>query len=129
MTVHEVTICSEYPDGITLDQIRQAVQNWVDNHDEWLGDDAEQTVDAVNTKEDTTNDGVQILAGEFRFNTTTTKVQILDDAEATLQNYVAWYRLGYHVCDHDETDPGQCDFTDQREYNPGQIPPGVGTFT
>jgi len=125
MTVNLVRVYAEWPDGYTIDQIQNAVNDWIDNHARWTDDWVSHEVTAANTEYDTDKPGVDFVAGDFRFTTDDTKAAILDDAEARLQQYVAWYRLGYHVCRHDET--GECGPWDTREY--GTIPAGIPDFT
>lgn len=125
MTIHLVTVLSENPDEYTLDQIRQQVNDWVESHVEWLQDTEEHRISRAWTDVDTSV-GVEYLEGNFRFTLDDDKTTLLDDAEANLQPYVAWYRLGYHSCDHDENAQAGCSWDEEREY--GTIPPGVPDF-
>lgn len=122
MTVHMVRIFSHFPDGYTVDQINDRVQNWVDNHTEWSEDPISHAV--VERQAGWPVDpGTVYLTGDFRFMPEDDKTALLDDAEAALQGNVSWYRLGYHVCDHDEDGQGGCSWGTTREY--GDIPTDI----
>jgi len=123
-----VKLVSDYPDGYTLDQIRQVVSDWVNNHAEWTEDPVEHTVSLQNT--DPEDGETEYLSGDFRFQWDADVQALLDDAEAAIRDYVAWYRIAYYECDHDaENGPGcPWDTSKGREYNAGQIPAGVPVF-
>lgn len=117
MTVHMIQILSHWPDGYTEDDIDATVQNWVDNHTEWIEDTVAHTITGSNTAVDGT--GTKYLRGTFRFEWSDDKTVLLDNCESTLQDYVDWYRLGYHQCLHDET--GGCDWDDKREWTASNV--------
>lgn len=124
MAVHMVRIHAEDPPDYSVSQIDAAVQDWVNNHTEWTADLVSHEITATASVES----GDEWVSGDFRFESGDDKTILLDDAEAALQDYVSWYRLGYHTCYHDETPPQPCEWTDVREYNPGQIPDAVPVF-
>ena len=127
MTVHAIWVLSEFPDGYTLTEIQNAVQNWVDHHAEWVDDTVEHSVQAAPFDPDDP-DAEDYLKGLFRFEDSDDAATLLDNAEATIQDHVAWYRLGYHVCHHDGQGHCSWDPSMTREYNENQIPGGVETF-
>lgn len=99
MTVHMIRIRCEMPDGLTVEEVRQAVENWVSQQDEALTD-FRKTITLVSLE------GVpEHLYGEFRFGLTEGKTALLDDIENALVSYVGWYLIGHHWCEYDE--PGE----------------------
>ena len=128
MAIHMIRIFSHWPDGYTVDEIDQEVQNWVDSHTEWLDDPVTHEISARNT--DIGGSGTDYLAGDFRFEWGDDKQTLLDNCEATLQDYVDWYRFGYHECTHDG-DGGACGWDDKVEWTKNgstTIPSGVPDF-
>lgn len=127
MTIHMIRIFSHWPDGYTVDDIDQEVQTWVDNHTEWLDDSVEHTISGHNTAID--GSGTDYLVGDFRFEWTDDKTTLLDNCEATLQDHVDWYRLGYHECTHDG-DGAPCGWDDKVEWTASgvSIPSDISDF-
>ena len=64
--------------------------------------------------------------GDLTFAWTEEKSIILDQIEGYLSSYCDWYRIGYHVCDHDEADRGDCVWDMQRDG--GAVPDFVDSF-
>lgn len=119
MTVHMVRIRCERPPDVGLPSIRQAVEDWVAQHDEVL-----------NAQRVTVNEQAQVggfgtepplhLFGQFRFSLANSRSTLLDGVENVLQQYVGWYLVGYHGCDHDEapTQNAGCQWNERREFGP-----------
>lgn len=61
---------------------------------------------------------------ELAFDWSEDKAHILDNLSLYADSYCDWYRLGYHVCTHDEDDPTPCEFEELRENGavPDHIP-------
>lgn len=127
MTVHMVRLFSEFPDDYTLDQIQKAVQDWVDRHPEWTEDNVEHAVTDSHPNHPDSHTLV-VIRGDFRFQWSGDFQSIMDDAENTLQNYVAWYRLVYHECTADELNDKECswDTSKTREY--GTVPDSIPDY-
>jgi len=60
---------------------------------------------------------------EWRFAWTASKSVLLSNLLAETEFYASWYRVGYHVCDHDAEQMGNCQWDDVQEY--GAVPRGV----
>lgn len=117
MSVHMVQIVAENPSDTTLEDERTAVNDWIDSYSETL---ELQSGDLIETE---SVDGQQYLYGYWRFEISDDKTSLLDDAENALSGVVQWYRIKYHVCDHDESDRSGCTWDDER--TAGSIPEGL----
>lgn len=64
--------------------------------------------------------------GDLTFAWSEDKSIILDQLDGYLSAYCDWYRIWYHICDHDESERGNCSWDAQREG--GQVPEWVAVF-
>jgi hypothetical protein len=107
-----------------------AVDNWVQNHNEWVNDPVDHSL--VETTTGIDGSGTAYLRGDYRFIQDGDKTTLLDDLGARLQNFQGglWYRVGYHACDHDEQQSTPCSWTDaQSEVREnGNIPSDIPTM-
>lgn len=124
MTVHMVRVVTS-PENVAVADVNAAIRSWAANNDEWAGDPEPHVVTDVADGEVSRH-----YAGTFRFNMTRTADELLAECEATLQQYVSWYRLGYHACAADEAMPSSCAWERSREWAaPGAtIPSDIPTF-
>lgn len=122
MTVHMVRLMIEPPKG----EADSAVDNWVRNHNEWTGDPQEHSLTETNTELD--GSGTEYVRGDYRFIQEEGADALLDDLEARLQDLQGglWYRIGYHSCDHDESDRSGCSWGEVREN--GSVPSDIPTL-
>lgn len=123
MAVHMIRVHFEPPKG----DAQNAVDNWVTNFTEWTGDPVAHSIGETNTQMD--GSGTTYVTGDYRFEQDATATEILDDLSARLQkiNGGLWHRLTYHVCDHDEDEPGGCSWDQKVEY--GTIPSDIPDYT
>lgn len=121
MTVHMIRVIAS-PGGMTLSELRTALDDWVANHSEWVADVEEHQIT------DAPFDDYR--AGTYRFKNTDAKSNLLQKCEDKLKNNLHWFRLGYHVCDHDEPPFDNCPWDDKREWSDKDhsIPPEVPDF-
>jgi len=122
MTVHMACLFVEPPRG----EAAEAVNNWVENHTEWLDDAVRH--DLRETNAGLEDGGTTCVRGDYRFVQEETADELLDDLENRLQSFQGglWYRAGYHACDHDEDNPTPCSWEDTREW--GDVPEDIPTF-
>jgi len=126
MTVHMVRVFVEPPKG----NAESAVDNWVANYSEWTADPVEHRLRKTTTELD--GGGTTHLRGDWRFEDQgEDPTAILSDLSDRLGQFQGglWHRLGYHVCDHDDSDRGGCSWDEVVESGnvPGDIPDfGVG---
>lgn len=108
MTVHMVRLFLEPPRG----EADSAVDNWVQNHNEWTDDPVDHSL-----IETTDEDGNTMVVGDYRFVQDSTVTELLDTLEDRLSSLQGglWYRIGYHACTHDEDDPQPCSWDEKRE--------------
>lgn len=121
-----VRIHAEKPRNKTVTEIDSAVQDWVSSYSEWAEDHITHVISLS-----TAPSGTEWVTGDFRFLSSDDKTALLNDAESTLQNEVNWYRLGYHICSHDEQSTTSCGWEDVREWTKNKnttIPSEVQTF-
>lgn len=115
--------------GLTLSEINTALDDWVSKRSEWTADPASHQISEVSS--DTDGTGTTHYVGSYRFEISDAKDNLLTKCEDKLKNKVDWYRLGYHECDHDESNKSGCSWTDKREWtstNTSSIPADVPDF-
>lgn len=111
MGVHMIRVIASR-NGMTLTEINDALDTWVDNHSEWVEDPVNHHI-----TEEKTDSGTVYYGGNYRFHTTDAKDNLLTKCGDKLKNKVEWYRLGYHSCDHNESDRQSCSWDDEREWS------------
>lgn len=115
--------------GLSLSEIRDAMDDWVSKHSEWTADPDDHTIEE--TALYPRDPGTVYYRGVYRFELSDAKDNLLQKAGDKLKKKVDWYRLGYHVCDHDETAREGCSWDDEREWtskNTASIPSDVPDF-
>jgi hypothetical protein len=114
-----VRVMIEPPRG----EAENAVDNWVQNHNEWTDYPKEHSL--TETTAGTDDDGTSYVRGGYRFIQEGAADELLDDLAGRLDSFQGglWYRLGYHECDHDEDSPTGCDWEQVREN--GSVPPDI----
>lgn len=119
MTVHNVTILAEKPDGVTIEEIREAVDEYVDRHEEVLQPERRE-VFLRGGAEDPTHEVEAHVKAVFRFGAHEGKRALLDRAESLLQRHVKWYVVRHHWCNHDEDggDRGECGVDETSSHGP-----------
>lgn len=116
MTVHAVKVFTEVPDGVPIQDVRDAVSAWVDSHEEVVVENRQEVSQYG-------GGGVpEYIYGEFRFANTESKSNLLGRIENALSQVVSWYVLRYHGCTHDGTG-GTCPEGQLTEW--GSVPPEV----
>jgi len=125
MTVHMIRVFIGPNDKMTLQQANDELDKWVNNHSEWVEDMAAHVV-----SETVTPSGSKYWLGSYRFQFDDAKDNLLTKCEDKLTDKCDWYRLGYHNCDHDESDRSGCSWDDQREWTAKDqtIPSDVPSF-
>jgi len=113
MTKHMIRIYAEGPKNVKRDEVRLPVGKWAGQHKRWSDDPSKSPMQV-----DLTPSGVGYAVGNYRFYTTDDKVVLITDVADRLQNVVSWYRIGYHLCDHDEDLSTGCSWDDTAEYGP-----------
>lgn len=111
-----------------INDLETAIDDWVDSNATWENDTVPHELTERNTEID--GSGGKYHAIDVRF--------LLDNGKANLQqkftdklvNKVAWYRVGYHECGHDDENGGPCSWDDTAEWIESgvSIPTGVPTF-
>lgn len=115
--------------GMTESEINTAMDDWVSKHSEWIFDSVEHHIVKENSEYDGT--GVNYYLGSYRFELSDAKDNLLQKCSDKLKNKVDWYRLGYHLCEHDEENPAPCIWDDEIEWmskNTTSIPQQVPDF-
>jgi hypothetical protein len=122
MTDHMCRLLIEPPKG----EAETAVDNWVQNHTEWTDDPVEHAM--TETTAGINGDGTECVRGDYRFVQEEPADELLTGLEERLQGFQGglWYRIGYHACTHDESDPQPCEWEDVREG--GDVPSDIPTF-
>lgn len=120
MVVHTIELSTATDVGEQT--ARDAVQGWVGNHTERL---PEQNAGftAGNTAAPGETGGTDYYHALYRFDRAADdKLELKDSLLNRLGQQVSWYRLRYHVCDHDEDAPGGCSWDGSEERTDGTLP-------
>lgn len=127
MTVHMFR-CFIGRGPMSLADLEARINEWVANNAEWMGDSVPHTLSERNTAID--GSGETYYGIDVRFMQSDTKANILQKFTDKLKDKVAWYRVGYHACDHDEADATLCAWNDSAEWTGKDItiPAGVPTI-
>lgn len=131
MAVHMIRVvaAATSPDtgGMSLSEINTAMDDWVSSNSEWEADPTTHEIVESFTDED----GTEFYVGNYRFLLDDAKDNLLQKAGDKLKTKLDWYRLGYHLCEHDSDNPGPCTWEDSREWtskNTAEIPADVPDF-
>lgn len=104
-----------------------AVNEWVQNHPEWTDDPVAHVF-----REQATPNGTSHVYGNYFFEQSVGVTTLLDRLEDRLANVQGglWYRIGYHVCDHDDQDreTSDCAWDPARTREDGGVPADIPTF-
>lgn len=120
MAVHTIELTTATDVGEQT--ARNGVQAWVANHTERL---PEQNVGftAGNTTPEDDTTGTDYYRALYRFDRTADdKLELKDSLVNRIGGAVSWYRLRYHVCDHDEDGRGGCSWNGAEERTKGTVP-------
>lgn len=105
--------------------VNAAVEDWMNKQSEWTADSTAHSMAGVVSPVD----GTPYWQGDYRLTfDSEPKANLYQKLEDKLVNKPDWYRVGYHECEHDETDPTPCAFTDIREWTdkdvtiPSEVP-------
>ena len=122
MTVHMIQLYSEPANNDNhFTRMWSVCEDWAASYSETLQTQRLELTPITGEDDDVPEHTV----GHWRFEMTTDANTLLADLETSLQGEVAWYRLKYHSCSHDETSGVGCswDETQTREY--GTVPAGI----
>jgi hypothetical protein len=113
---------------MSVDDLETRINDWVDSNAEWTDDAVDYTLSESNTELD--DSGVTYYTIDVRFLQDDTKDNIVQKFTDKLDNKVDWYRLGYHLCDHDESSGSPCSWDDSVSWTAKDvtISSGVPTF-
>ena len=122
MATHMIRLFVEPPNG----EAEEAVNNWVENHTEWEDDPVSHELREANTNID--GGGTEYLRGDYRFLQDSSATEIIDGLADRLDGFQGglWYRIGYHECDHDESESTPCEWEQTREGR--NVPDSIPTF-
>lgn len=104
MSIHMFRLCVSQ-NGLSQAELESRVQSWVDNHTKWNGGNTAFSIRLIDPIDET---DIEYYRGDFRFEKTDVKDNILQKLTDKLDNKVSWYQVGYHSCSHDETDASPC---------------------
>lgn len=112
---------------MNITDLESSINDWVDSNATWENDTVEHTVRemAATVENDTTYHAIDV-----RFLPDNGKGNLQQKFTDKIVNKVAWYRVGYHECGHDNSNGGPCSWDDTTEWaaKDVRIPTGVPTF-
>jgi len=94
--------------SMSTTDLETRIDDWVSSNVPWSGDTVAHTLRQRNTETD--GSGTDYHSIDVRFELDNSKSNLLQKFEDKLQNKVAWYRLAYHSCGHDDENGGPCSF-------------------
>lgn len=127
MTVHMFR-CFIGAGSMSLTDLETRINDWVDSNATWENDTAPHELTERNTQLD--GGGETYHAIDVRFLLDNGKDNLQQKLTDKLVNKVAWYRVGYHECTHDDDNGGPCSWDDTAEWTAKDvsIPTGAPTF-
>ena len=118
-----IRLYSEPPKNDThFQRMSSACENWAASYNEVL---ATQRLNLKHVPADEEGLVPAHSTGYWRFEITTDANTLLADFEVALQSEVSWYRLKYHMCSHDESNPGGCSWDESMTRDYGTVPAGI----
>ena len=114
--------------SMSLSDLETRINDWLAQNARWTEDSVTHELNERNTAID--GSGETYYAVDVRFLKEETKANLTQKFTDKLENKVAWYRLGYHDCAHDESNGGACSWDDKTEWTDKNvtIPDGVPTI-
>ena len=117
MAAHRVVLFHS-PTGST--DFHNWLDTWLTNMTPWSYPGVQNELPLLNQPN---GDDPEYYAGELAFDwNAESKSIIVDNLEGYLSSYCDWYRLGYHICTHDEDD-ADCTWDDVRDG--GTVPASI----
>lgn len=113
---------------MSVTDLETRIDDWVESNAEWTEDSVEHTLSERNTELD--GSGETYYGIDVRFLMVDTKINLLQKFTDKLKDKVDWYRVGYHGCTYDETEPHACSWDDSVEWSAKGvvIPSGIPEF-
>lgn len=99
---------------MAVSDLESNIDDWVASNAEWEGDPTEHSLIETNTEMD--GSGATYYTADVRFLLDDAKDNLLQKFTDKLKEKVAWYRVGYHECSHDEHNPAPCVWQDRVEW-------------
>lgn len=111
--------------SIAITDLESRINDWVASNPEWESDAVSHTLTEHNTELDGTGEAYYHV--DVRFIEEETKANLLQKLTDKIVNKVAWFRVGYHNCTHDENNHEPCLWGDSEEWTAKDvtIPAGV----
>ena len=110
-------IVAEKPPSIGEVQANQLVEQWLNTHNPWTEDPIPHEIRLV---DDPIMDTSRHFRGDLRFEIDDDMTAIRDQMKTDLAGVTSWYRIGYHRCDHDESEADACSWDSLTDY--GDVP-------
>lgn len=113
---------------MSISDLETRVDDWVQSNAEWTEDSVDHTLTERNTELD--GSGKTYYAIDVRFVKDDTKSNLEQKFTDKLKDKVDWYRVGYHSCEHDETNGSACTWDSSTDWTAKDvtIPSGIPTF-
>jgi hypothetical protein len=122
MVVHRIKL---YYSTTGATALHDWIKDWESNHetgtDDGLPTFSERIPVEPVTPQDSTNEEYYSVSLSFEFSEDLQT--IFEEPYAALQTNCSWSRIGYHECEHDETDPSPCSW--EQELTHGIVPDHV----
>jgi len=127
MAVHAIIGYIAYDSGMTVQEIQDAVDDWVSKRAKWESDWSTD-VRVSNTSFD--GDGIDFCSFSVRFEWSEDKDNTLQKCADKFKKKVDWFRLVYHECDHDASNPTGCSWDERWEWEAKDVivPPEIDDF-
>ncbi|MFP4218810.1 MAG: hypothetical protein ACLFR6_08245 [Salinarchaeum sp.] len=121
MTAHRLRLVHSQSGA---DDFHAWLESWLTNMSPW--DYPEVDNDLPTLREPV--DGESYYQAELAFDWSEDESIILDNLDDYAASYCDWHRIGYHVCEHDESDPTPCSWDTDLGRKSGSVPDHIPTF-
>jgi len=109
--------CSNVPEEAE-DALNNKIKTWAGGHSEVL----EERSTSFKKMGETSLDPVEYFVMTKRFDSEDNEVSLIAGLENALRDYVDWYIIRYHVCNHGENNKDLCSWDIVKEYgNPPEV--------
>lgn len=81
------------------------INDWIAKNDEWVNDDVDHVLKETNTRPGDPEIGTDYARIDVRFKKSDAKDNLQQKLLDKLKDKVAWVRVAYHECAHDENEP------------------------
>lgn len=123
MTVHMLRLYAEPPGQMPANALENAIAGMTNSP--WTADPDPASGNLTESNTEMDGSGTRFVAGSYRYLIDSSEPHPLNEMQANLESVVEWYRIMYHVCDHDEDTGEGCSWNTDSPYDSGPVPSDI----